>query len=413
MKEKDFSRNRILTLPRLIIAQINRISATLTVELYRFFKSINFSRITKQAFSLARYKIRPKAYQFINSFLIQRYYSDVRHGFKKWKGRHLLAIDGSYINLPAVERLRKFFGTTMNQGGNCINPQGLASVLYDVQNSIIHNAILTRYRSSERDLAMEQLEYIKTNLSGQKVLILFDRGYPSLPFIWSLFENKIDFVMRIKKDFCEETAEFEQSGKKSKVIEIDIRKHRNNNIKNVLAIAERIGYKIKLRIIGKEVNNDYTYFITNIMNKTEATDEEISNLYLQREKIENEFKAMKNFVEVENFSTKKLKGIYQEFYAKMVTMNLANILMAVAQMELNEELKDNSEKKYKINRNVAYGLIKHELPNILIDLEDESKFDMLINEIKKSKVQIIPGRNYKRTHSARNIKFHINYRGSY
>ncbi len=412
MKEKDFSRNRILTLPRLIIAQINRISATLTVELYRFFKSINLSRITKQAFSLARYKIRPKAYQFINSFLIQRYYSDVRHGFKKWKGRHLLAIDGSYINLPAVERLRKFFGTTMNQGGNCINPQGLASVLYDVQNSIIHNAILTRYRSSERDLAMAQLEYIKTNLSGQKVLILFDRGYPSLPFIWSLFENKIDFVMRIKKDFCEETAEFEQSGKKSKIIEIDIRKHRNNNIKHVMAIAERIGYKIKLRIIGKKVNNDYTYFITNITNKTEATDEEISNLYLQREKIENEFKAMKNFVEIENFSTKKLKGIYQEFYAKMVTMNLANILMAVAQMELSEEMND-SEKKYKINRNVAYGLIKHELPNILTDLEDESKFDMLISEIKKSKVQIILGRNYKRTHSARNIKFHINYRGSY
>ena len=59
---------------------------------------------TKQAFSEARQKIKPLAFTILNDNFIKTYYKE---NYKTIKGYLLLAIDGSDIEIPNTENLRK------------------------------------------------------------------------------------------------------------------------------------------------------------------------------------------------------------------------------------------------------------------------------------------------------------------
>ncbi|EMJ79170.1 hypothetical protein LEP1GSC016_0943 [Leptospira borgpetersenii serovar Hardjo-bovis str. Sponselee] len=50
---EPFTRNRQLTLPRLLIAMINLLNKSLAVELYRYFKNLGKKAVTKQRFPFA------------------------------------------------------------------------------------------------------------------------------------------------------------------------------------------------------------------------------------------------------------------------------------------------------------------------------------------------------------------------
>ena len=93
--------------------------------------------------------------------------------------------------------MKKDFGLLKNQNGYSNNPCALTSVLYDLENKIVIHSLIKESFISEQKLAIEHIEKLKSleYVSGKKIIILFDRGYPSLKLITALETNKINYIM--------------------------------------------------------------------------------------------------------------------------------------------------------------------------------------------------------------------------
>jgi hypothetical protein len=62
---------------------------------------------------------------------------------KRWRGYRLFATDGSKINLPNDPQLREYFGTIGAGNGS---PWAQGSVLYDIENDLVADARIERWR---------------------------------------------------------------------------------------------------------------------------------------------------------------------------------------------------------------------------------------------------------------------------
>jgi hypothetical protein len=90
-----------------------------------------------------------------------------------------MALDGSFIRLPADQALINYYGALGHDGTAAT---ALASLLYDVENDIIVDAKLEPITKDERSLAHEHikaLEKMESYKNGHRGMLIFDLGYPS------------------------------------------------------------------------------------------------------------------------------------------------------------------------------------------------------------------------------------------
>jgi hypothetical protein len=143
----------------LITFALNFVKKSLQIELDLFFKNIKGaeSTMTKQAYSQARQKISPKAFIALNEAVIKWFYKDDE--YKTFNGYRLSAIDGSILELNNSERLRNAFGYVENITVKVA--RALSAGIYDIENDMMITSKITRYPTSERDLAVELIEQLK------------------------------------------------------------------------------------------------------------------------------------------------------------------------------------------------------------------------------------------------------------
>ena len=96
--QKVFSRDRKLTLSNLIVLIIN-FKSSIQRELDRFFQTIsrsdfNIREVTKGAFTQARAKLNPWAFQRLNEVAANTFYDGAK--YHTWHNMRVLAIDGTY-----------------------------------------------------------------------------------------------------------------------------------------------------------------------------------------------------------------------------------------------------------------------------------------------------------------------------
>ena len=160
---------------------------------------INLKWVFKQAFSEARQKVSPEAFIILQEEMVKKVYTAT--DLNTYKGYRLSAIDGSTIELQNTKELREAFGYAENGKGEIARAK--ISEIYDMENNIIIDAIIDKYDTQERELAIRHIEKLK-ELGLHNDPILFDRGYPSKEFIATLIENNIKFLMRVSKSFIKE-----------------------------------------------------------------------------------------------------------------------------------------------------------------------------------------------------------------
>jgi hypothetical protein len=101
---------------------------------------------------------------------------------------------------------------------------------------------------------------------------------------------------------------------------------------------------IKLRLVRVDLPGEVEVLITNLMDSTAYEARLFKSLYHLRWGIEENYKRLKQWVEVENFSGKSALSVKQDFYAKIVAMNLTAIISIAAQKKsekkLNSEISD-------------------------------------------------------------------------
>lgn len=78
---------------------------------------------------------------------------------KKWNGFNVFAVDGTTLQVPDTAENIERFGASTNQS-TTKTALASASALYDVLNDIVIDAIISRYRTSERKMACQHINSI-------------------------------------------------------------------------------------------------------------------------------------------------------------------------------------------------------------------------------------------------------------
>ena len=377
---KDFSRVGKMGFKNMILFILNFSRKSLQAELNAFFKNIHGTTdgVRKQAFSKGRQKILPEAFIILHEELIKTVYTAT--DLKLYKGYRLSAIDGSTIELQNTEELRNVFGYAEN--GKDEIARARISGLYDVENNIMIDAIIDKYKSSERALALRHVEMLK-NYGLQNDLILFDRGYQSKELIAKLIDNDLHFVMRCTINF--------------------LKKVNNVKISDEEITFRHSGYDYTIRVL-KFALDDGTKetLVTNVFDKS-FTVADFKVLYFKRWGIEIKYDELKQRLQLENFDGVKEIAVKQDFYATIFLANLA----ALAKMQSDEIIQEKNEEKelkhsYKTNVNIMVSELKDELILIIME-ENERKrkrrYNALLREIARNVIPIRPER-----HNVRNFK---------
>ena len=408
-----FTRDRKVSFTDLMVFTLRSSYKSLSVEIDQFFNKLSgtASPPSKQAVSKARMKINHIGFKKIENMIVEEYYCEK---YKTYKGYRLLAVDGSIVQLPSSEDIAEHFGK-MNKQPDQVNC-GRSITVYDVLNDIIVDSKLYPSDSSERVCLAEQITTMQKEGKQRKDIIIADRGFPSLPLLMRLKKANYDFVIRYNgENFLREFSEFAQSRGSDKIVEVSLTAPgRRQDSGELEAYAEDTA--IKLRIVKVKLETgELEYLVTSILEKSILTKHDFQKIYGSRWGIEEGFKTLKNTIELENFSSKTVETVLQEYYSKIVIYNLHSTLVQEAQKELDkkkkEDCKEYKYEKYCINQNVSYGLVRDRL----IDLfgKDNGNWDetyeYLLEAVQRNPIPVRPDRHYERIRKG-NPKFPINRR---
>jgi hypothetical protein len=356
---------------------LNFVKKTIQVELDNFLEAVKGPNVTmtKQAFSEARKKISPTAFIKMSDAIIKWFYKDT--DYKTFKGYRLTAIDGSVLQLTNTQKLRDEYGYVTNKSGKIA--RALSSGIYDIENDMMITSKITRYDTSERDLAKDHINKLE-ELGFKNDLIIFDRGYPSKEIISFIEDKKIKYLMRSKVNFIKE---LKTATKEDQIIEV---KH-NSQI-------------LKIRVLRFMLNSEIEeILLTNVMDKNLGI-AEFKELYFKRWSIEVKYDELKNRLEIEDFTGATPIAIEQDFYASIYLSNMVALAKKDANISINKNNKGKELKyEYKVNTNILIGKMKNSL--VLMLLEDRPRkrnkmFKKVMREISRNIIPIRPNRSRTR-----------------
>lgn len=254
-----------------------------------------------------------------------------------WNNMPVYAFDGSKYILPATEQLRSEFdpNSGLENNGKGHYPQCLVMTLYDVFRQLPVARVIGTIRDSERDQAQSLLPHVQ-----RKSVLLFDRGFPSYPFIKHLKEHHRGyFIFRCPaQSTFPAVMAFIQQGKDEDYITIT---PSTNYVHRSTAKQRRKAYLIHLRVIRLDSPDGTTsVLLTNLPKKPAFAKERIIALYFRRWAIEGQYRNEKSMLRIEQFHSKEGNGIRQELFAVLIMTVLARTLMVLASNNLHSDSRE-------------------------------------------------------------------------
>jgi hypothetical protein len=196
----------------------------------------------------------------------------------------------------------------------------------------------------------------------QNDLIIYDRGYPAFWLYALHIKHKNFFCIRTKTQQSLDVKAFIKSNKKEEIIEIEPNK---TSIQTCLDKGLPTD-TIKLRLVRVDLPNEVEVLITNLTDSKKYESDLFKELYHLRWGIEENYKRLKQWVEIENFSGKSALSVQQDFYAKIVASNLTTLMMIAAQEKVDKKT-ENLELNYQVNSAQALSKMKHQLVTFIVN----------------------------------------------
>jgi hypothetical protein len=251
-----------------------------------------------------------------------------------WNKMSVYAFDGSKFCLPATAELRAEFDprSGLENSGKGHYPQCLVMTAYDVFRQLPVARAVGTINSSERDLAQSLLSHIPQNS-----VLLFDRGFPSYPFIRHLRENHRGyFIFRCPaQSTFPAVEEFIKGGRDEDFI---ILTPSSNFIHRTRVKERKKAPVIQLRVIRlKNPDGTLSVLLTNLLNQKRFLKEQIINLYFRRWAIEGHYRNEKAVLGIEQFHGKTSNSIRQELFAALIMTVIARTLMVLASQSLDSD----------------------------------------------------------------------------
>lgn len=414
LNANTFIRNRSMPFEDLSLCILSKKGLTLSMELEQFFdrKDDYNNTISKQAFSKQRMNLNPKLFKVMN----QRYITDIYNetDIKTFHGYILLGIDGSVMEIPNTDDLKKNYGGITDNKNNIVVARAQTSGIYDCLNEIMLDSQISPYKTSEVSLAKKNIDNALKLLKEKKVILIFDRGYPSIEFIYYLNKLGIKYLFRIKNQAY--TSEKKLMKSNDEYVDLKITAGRLQHIGD-----EKLKEEIKkqkniknIRITKIKLTDGTIEELVSNLDINEIPYEKMKDLYYQRWNIENSYDVLKNKLYIENFSGKTQITIEQDFYAQMLLYNMLEDIKKDAGKEIKTNI--NNKYEYKINMNCLVGLFKSKIIEIAIETDDKKREKLyltLLSKIKRYLIPIKPNRSFSRDKRNTTNKYTTNLRRNY
>lgn len=377
---KSFTRKRRLTAARLLTLILRCSPFSLQIRADDYYEKIGQKgeTVSKQAFSKARTNLDPQIVK--EAFQLTARTMSSAEDLTLYRNKYrLCAIDGSYIVLDNADELLAHFG---GSGSKKDCATALSSLCYDPLNDIILDGGLYPYGTGEREAAREHFKAVEALPlpEGAENLYIFDRGYPSKGMFAGLILGGMYFLMRVRRNF---NTDFDLSCRNEKVT------------------YEYEGNRFTVRVFKVTLPSGEEEILVTNLRAQHLSRREVGELYFRRWRIEVKFDSLKNKLELENMSGRRVVTTYQDFWAKL---DLANMIAALeyATDEVIQENTANHNGKYRqvTNENRLITKFSDRYIELLTKDDPDARlalFDDLVADISRRPSVIKPNRHSTRS----------------
>lgn len=395
--QKDFSRKRSLPFSDVIQIILTMASHKMKRELYDYFSPLKKTVPYNSAFSQRRAKINDNAFPhllaaFNNAFPFR----------KKMKGLHVLAFDGSDLNVPAkATDCATYIPYNSRKGGY---HQVHLNALYNLLEKRFADLIIQpRAEVNEIAAACDMVD--RNPLEGPSLYIC-DRGYEAFNLMAHITEKGHYFLIRAQEISSGNSPYHRLSLPDKDEFDIDIQFlltrsrrtiYRKNSTKyKIINSKTRFDYikpedkeslyPLSFRLIKIKLDNgNFEYLLTNLPRESFRISE-MKALYHLRWEIEKSFLFLKYGLCLNYFHSIKPERIYQEIYAKIILFNFTSLIVAAVPVPDRGRFRKH---KYKIAFTDAIYLCK----DFLLGLQE---WNYIVKELQRHLTQIRPNRQYQR-----------------
>ena len=396
--DKDFTRQRSLPFDQVVLFLLNLVKRALQDELDQFFnlnrgEAVAAQVVTKSAFSQARQKLKAEAFIELNRLQTDYFYA--HFPVQRWHGFRLLALDGSTPQLPTSPEIIAQFGLWQTI------PVARVSQLFDVLNKVTLEALIGPKTAGEREFAARHLAQV-----GPGDLVLLDRGYPAFWLFVLIRQQGADFCARMPAGVWGEVDRFLASGLDEQIITLSpclgaIQECQARHLPTA---------PLTVRLVRVELETgEVEVLVTSLLDRELYPLSLFKDLYHHRWPVEENYKVMKYRIEVENWSGKSVLALYQDFHAKVLTMNLTALLAHPAQTVVKQQ---NQAKKYEYQLNFTQALSK--MKDTVVLLFQQPLIPPILGQLWQAMTHLIepirPGRKYPRKKSLKPKRFAMAYK---
>ena len=358
--EKDFSRKSKCDFFTTLKAIFSFRNHTLPNEMLQFF---DYAKDTPTASALIqqRAKFNDKIFPFLfNTF------NEKIPFVKTYNGYHLIAGDGTDINLPTLYSDLEYFMEFQSKARRGYW-QMHANALFDVEESRYLDVLL-QPRPVMNEAAALCAMVDRCSL-GKNTLFILDRLYPCYNVLAHIQHKEMYYLIRakspdstgsfLKKIDLPDTDEYDvdisltltRSGKKE--YRRNPSKYRILHTKRTfdfIAPNDRIStFQLNFRVIKIKLSDgNYEHLISNLP-RNDFDLRKLKKLYSERWKIETSFRHLKYSLGMVHFHSKKRNFIIQEIYAHLIMYNFTSLLAACANNHLQKK------KGWKWNYKVSFA----------------------------------------------------------
>lgn len=384
------------------------VKAALQRDLDRFYKELsnsdfNIREVTSGAFTQARAKLNPWAFQRLNEVAVNTFYEEA--DYYVWDKFRVLAVDGTRLMLPNHPTIIEEFGEYgFGPKADSKRSMAIGSMLYDVLNYLTIDAQLAPYSGSERDLLLRHLEKVERG-----DLLLLDRGYPCFWLLFLLKAKGIEFCVRLKDNWWLSVKDFVESPEMERIVSFELPKKDRDKLADFPDIQDTKQYFRLVKVLLDD--GSIEVLCTSLLDTEKYSQEDFAELYHYRWNEEEAYKLLKERADLEDFSGKTSRAVKQDFFAKIFSITLCASFAHPIEEKVKAEFKADKNRKYdqKINRTHALASLIDTIIPIFLKNNYEKALEAFDDLVYKTREIIRPGRSNPRNHHPKRQR-HMNYK---
>jgi hypothetical protein len=407
---EDFTRDCVLTFPRVMLFVLQKSLKSLQSRLHEFFWELagpGAPAVEASAFTHARAKLKAGAFVELNQTVLQTVYgSDYAGLVKRWRGHRLLGVDSSLMRLPSHAAVGQVFGWVQcanHRGRQERYPQGRVSVLYDVLNEVALDSCLVGSTRAETELAHQHLAHVQPG-----DVLLTDRGYTGYAWLAAVRTRGAHFVSRCSQGSFAAVQQLFARNEENVSVEVTL-----GAPKGVRAECQEQGWPLELRVRLVTVrlpSGELEVLATSLLEQAVYPTEELADLYWQRWGHETYYGRLKGRWDLEHCSGKTVEAVEQDFAATVLLSNMESVLIGPAQAELEAQTA-HRQQPAQVNRAVSVHALKYRLIELLsASVPIEQVLDELTQAFQANPISERPGRNVKRRKFSPSRSYHYQRR---